>query len=204
LAFFRKTAGLIRHRVLRWRQRRARHAGQHDQAYALLMRELYTDFSRPMAEIHLDMAWERLAAGKAEEANALLRLAEDARLASAMRNEKRLLQCWALVEQGKPGDAETRLKGLGDDSLSPAQLTRKNELLVEACLARRDPEVARDRATGPALEAWRVVAEAEIELRQGNREAVPSRVERARALLRSRSDVPWLRRRMDRLTRDQK
>ena len=194
----------VRHRILRWRHTRARRRAQHEQAYALLRLELYTDFSRPMAEIHLDMAWERLAGGKPDEANALLKLANDDRLGEAALRDKRLLPAWALIEQGKPAEAETRLRALDGEVLSAVQAWRRDELWVEACLARKDLDAARDRSGAPELGPWRLVAEAEIDMQKGDRDAAQSRLSRARELLGSRPDAPWLRRRVDRLLRERR
>ena len=204
--------GLIRaaleragHEVLRFRQTRARRLGRHDRALALLQRELYTDFSRPMARIHLDMAWERLAAGKAEDAVAHLKLADDEHLDEPARLDKRLLSCWTLLEQGKAAEAETRLRALESEAMGGARSRRRRELAIEATLARKEPEAARDLCgEAPELLPWRLVAEAEAELRQGRRENAGAPLERARALLATRPESSWLRRQVDRLLRERK
>lgn len=193
------------HGILRWREARARQLGQHDRALELLRRELYADFSRPMAAIHLDMAWERLALGKADEATALLKLADEARLDDPARVEKRLLVCWALVEQGKAAEADTRLRAMEGEPMQPVQARRRRELLAEASLARKAPEAAREVCgEAPDMLPWRIEAEAEDNLRQGDRAAAGPRLEQVRALLATRPDAPWLRRRVDRLLRDRK
>jgi len=204
VGLLRGSLAAIRHRLLRGRQLRARRAAQYEQAYALLLRELYTDFSRPMAEIHLDMAWERLAAGKLDEATTLLKLADEDRLGTAARCEKRLLGAWALIEQGKPAEAETRLRALEGEALDNAQARRRDELLVEACLARKDLEAARERAGAPELSPWRLVAEAELDAQKGDRAAAQALLAQAREQLGARADAPWLRRRMDRLLREKR
>jgi outer membrane PBP1 activator LpoA protein len=205
VSLLRASLDRTRHAVLRRRQARARRRGEHERATALLRLELYTDFARPMAAIHLDMAWERLAAAKIDEAAALLKLADDERLGEAARLDKRLAQCWLLIEQGKAAEAEARLRAMEGDPMSRTQARRRRELLVEAALARKALEAARDLAgDAPELAAWRLVAEAEMDLRQGAREAADPRLLRARALLAARPDAPWLRRRVDRLLRERK
>ena len=158
-----------------------------------------------MAAIHLDMAWEGLALGKPDEAAALLKLADDGRLDEPARLDKRLLQCWALVEQGKAAEADTRLHAMESEPMQPAQARRRRELLAEASLARKAPEAAREVCgEAPDLLPWRLAAEAEELQKKGDRAAAEPRLGQVRALLAARPDAPWLRRRVDRLLRERK
>lgn len=91
----------LRHIVRKARIERARARGQHERALALLKRELYGDFYRTAAQLHLEMARELAALGRPDEALSALKLALDNRLDEEALQNKRLLWDQLLPALGK-------------------------------------------------------------------------------------------------------
>lgn len=169
---------LVGQRWLRWRIGRARRRGGHDRALALLRDELYGDFTRPMALLYLEMAADLLALGRADEALAALRFADDAKLDSGLRRDKRLVAARALAEAGRVSEAEARLAEIDAGALDAAQRRRRDAASLEIAIARKDwAAVARDAGAG--TECWRRLALGAEALRRGGIDTAREHLEAA-------------------------